>query len=68
MELVTVQSDEPHRAIIDAAKRLSCDLIVMASHCRRGLCALLLGSTTLRLLTHATLPVLVWRPQAVAMP
>lgn len=65
VELVTVQSDEPHRAILDAAQRLSCDLIVMASHGRRGLGALLLGSTTQKLLTHATLPVLVWRPQAI---
>jgi nucleotide-binding universal stress UspA family protein len=68
VELVTVQSDEPHRAILDAAQRLSCDLIVMASHGRRGLGALLLGSTTQKLLTHATLPVLVWRPQAIPTP
>jgi nucleotide-binding universal stress UspA family protein len=38
----SVESDEPHRAIIDAAQRLGCDLIMMASHGRRGIGALLL--------------------------
>lgn len=66
--LETAPSDQPHRAILDAAQRLGCDLIVMASHGRRGLSALMLGSTTQKLLTHATLPVLVWRPQAAATP
>jgi nucleotide-binding universal stress UspA family protein len=61
-----IVSDEPHRAIIDAAQRLGCDLIVMASHGRRGLGALLLGSETQKVLTHSTLPVLVWRPPAVS--
>jgi nucleotide-binding universal stress UspA family protein len=61
-----VESDEPHRAILDAAQRLGCDLIVMASHGRRGLGALLLGSETQKVLTHSTLPVLVWRPSAVS--
>ncbi len=61
-----VESDEPHRAILDAAQRLGCDLIVMASHGRRGLGALLLGSETQKVLTHSTLPVLVWRPPAVS--
>lgn len=66
--LETAQSDQPHRAILDAAQRLGCDLIVMASHGRRGLSALMLSSETQKLLTHATLPVLVWRPQAAATP
>jgi nucleotide-binding universal stress UspA family protein len=61
-----VESDEPHRAILDAAQRLGCDLIVMASHGRRGLGALLLGSETQKVLTHSTLPALVWRPPAVS--
>ncbi len=60
------ESDEPHRAILDAAQRLGCDLILMASHGRRGLGALLLGSETQKVLTHSTLPVLVWRPAAVS--
>jgi nucleotide-binding universal stress UspA family protein len=61
-----VESDEPHQAILDAALRLGCNLILMASHGRRGLGALLLGSETQKVLTHSTLPVLVWRPPAVS--
>ncbi len=53
--------DQPYRAIIDAAHALSCDLIVMASHGRRGISALLLGSETVKVLTHSTIPVLVYR-------
>jgi nucleotide-binding universal stress UspA family protein len=53
--------DQPYRAIIDAAHEKSCDLIVMASHGRRGLSALLLGSETAKVLTHSTVPVLVYR-------
>jgi len=63
LALESVESDEPHRAILDAAQRLDCDLIVMASHGRRGVGALLLGSETQKVLTHSTLPVLIWRPQ-----
>jgi nucleotide-binding universal stress UspA family protein len=58
----SVESDEPHRAIIDAAQRLGCDLIMMASHGRRGIGALLLGSQTQKVLMYSNLPVLVWRP------
>ena len=53
--------DQPYRAIIDSAHALSCDLIVMASHGRRGISALLLGSETVKVLTHSTIPVLVYR-------
>jgi nucleotide-binding universal stress UspA family protein len=53
--------DQPYRAIIDAAHALGCDLIVMASHGRRGVSALLLGSETAKVLTHSTVPVLVYR-------
>jgi nucleotide-binding universal stress UspA family protein len=53
--------DQPYRAIIDAAHALGCDLIVMASHGRRGISALLLGSETTKVLTHSTIPVLVYR-------
>lgn len=56
-----VDQDLPHRAILDAAGRLGCDLIVMASHGRRGLGGLLLGSETQRVLVQATCPVLVVR-------
>jgi nucleotide-binding universal stress UspA family protein len=53
--------DQPYRAIIDVAHAKGCDLIVMASHGRRGLSALLLGSETNKVLTHSTIPVLVYR-------
>ena len=53
--------DQPYRGIIDAAHAKGCDLIVMASHGRRGLSALLLGSETVKVLTHSTIPVLVYR-------
>jgi nucleotide-binding universal stress UspA family protein len=53
--------DQPYRAIIEAAQAKGCDLIVMASHGRRGMSALLLGSETVKVLTHSTIPVLVYR-------
>lgn len=57
----TVEGLHPWEAILDHAKAESCDLIVMASHGRRGVSALLLGSETQKVLTHSTLPVLVVR-------
>lgn len=57
----TVEALHPWEAIIDHAKTHACDLIVMASHGRRGVAALLLGSETQKVLTHSTLPVLVVR-------
>ena len=60
-ETIRERNDQPYRAIIDAAHALGCDLIVMASHGRRGLSALLLGSETAKVLTHSTIPVLVYR-------
>jgi nucleotide-binding universal stress UspA family protein len=60
-ETVREVNDQPYRAIIDAAQALQCDLIVMASHGRRGISALLLGSETAKVLTHSTIPVLVYR-------
>jgi nucleotide-binding universal stress UspA family protein len=56
-----VKQDLPHRAIVEAAQRHNCDLIVMASHGRKGLSGLLLGSETQRVLLHAPIPVLVVR-------
>jgi nucleotide-binding universal stress UspA family protein len=55
----TVEAMHPHEAILDHAKNQGCDLIVMASHGRRGLSALLLGSETQKVLTHSPIPVLV---------
>lgn len=56
-----VKQDLPHRAIVEAVKRHNCDLIVMASHGRKGLSGLLLGSETQRVLLNAPIPVLVVR-------
>jgi nucleotide-binding universal stress UspA family protein len=51
----------PWKAILAAAKKQKCDAIVMASHGRRGVSALLLGSETQKVLTHSKLPVVVVR-------
>ena len=60
-EVVHVEHEHPYEAIIDVAKTKGCDLIVMASHGRRGISAMVLGSETLKVLTHSTIPVLVCR-------
>lgn len=60
-ESVIVASDVPHEAIIKTAKRKKCDLIIMASHGRRGVAGILLGSVTQKVLTHSDIPVLVLR-------
>lgn len=57
----SVEATHPWEAIIDHAKGQHCDLLVMASHGRRGVSALLLGSETQKVLTHSTVPVLVVR-------
>jgi nucleotide-binding universal stress UspA family protein len=55
------QSLAPWEAIVAAAKKHRCDLIVMASHGRSGLAAVVLGSQTTKVLTHTKIPVLVCR-------
>jgi nucleotide-binding universal stress UspA family protein len=57
----TVEALHAWEAILDHAKSQDCDLLVMASHGRRGMSALLLGSETQKVLTHSKLPVLVVR-------
>jgi nucleotide-binding universal stress UspA family protein len=57
----TQVSEIPYEAIISAADRHGCDLIFMASHGRRGIAGLLLGSETQKVLTHSKTPVLVYR-------
>jgi nucleotide-binding universal stress UspA family protein len=57
----SVSHTHPWEAIIQAAKAEGADLIIMASHGRRGLAGVLLGSETKKVLTHSTIPVLVWR-------
>jgi nucleotide-binding universal stress UspA family protein len=61
VKATTVKSDLIAEALIATAKRHKCDLIVMASHGRRGLKRLLLGSETQQVLTHSHIPVLVLR-------
>ena len=51
----------PYEAIIQAAKKARCDLIVMASHGRRGIAGIVMGSETHKVLTHSKKPVLVFR-------
>jgi len=58
---VQVVSDEPYEAVIASARQHMCDLIVMASHGRRGIKGLLLGSETQKVLVHSAIPVLVHR-------
>jgi len=58
---VVMKSNQVAEAIIAAAKNQQCDLIVMASHGRRSLARLLMGSETLHVLTHSHIPVLVLR-------
>ena len=60
-ETVHVESAHPYQGIIDTATQRGCDLIVMASHGRRGISAIVLGSETVKVLTHSTIPVLVYR-------
>ena len=54
-------NDFPAEGIIETAKARGCDLIVMASHGRRGLARVLLGSQATRVLTLSTVPVLICR-------
>ncbi len=56
-----VFAEHPYEAIIEAAKAGGCDLLVMASHGRRGMKAMLIGSETYKVLTHSNIPVLVLR-------
>ncbi len=58
---LAIDSDHPYEAIIKAAQDKGCDLIAMASHGRKGVQGLLIGSETQRVLTHSTIPVLVYR-------
>lgn len=60
-EPMVVKSQRPYEAIIEAAKDRNCDAIFMASHGHKGLTGLLLGSVTHHVLTHSTIPVLVFR-------
>jgi nucleotide-binding universal stress UspA family protein len=60
-EQVHSSESQPYKAIVDTAAQKGCDLIVMGSHGRRGMAGLLLGSVATKTLTHAHVPVLVYR-------
>ena len=60
-ETLHIEHEHVYQAIIDAAVARKCDLIVMASHGRRGVSAVVLGSETVKVLTHSKIPVLVYR-------
>jgi nucleotide-binding universal stress UspA family protein len=60
-ETVCEISDQVYAAIVQIAEKQGCDLIMMASHGRKGVAGLLLGSETQKVLTHSRLPVLVFR-------
>ena len=55
------KSFSPSEAIMEVAEEFGCDLIFMASHGRKGLAAVLLGSETQKVLTHSKIPVMVFR-------
>jgi nucleotide-binding universal stress UspA family protein len=58
-ETMQITHDHPYEGIVATAKEKGCDLIVMASHGRAGIAAVVLGSVTTKVLTHTKLPVLV---------
>ena len=58
---LSTTNEHPWRGIVRAAQARKCDVIIMASHGRRGLAGLLLGSETNKVLTHSKIPVLVCR-------
>ena len=60
-ETLHIEHEHVYQAIIDAAAARKCDLIVLASHGRRGVSAVALGSETVKVLTHSKIPVLVYR-------
>jgi nucleotide-binding universal stress UspA family protein len=65
-DLVHLEHEQPYQAIIETAQNRGCDAIHMASHGRRGISAILLGSETLKVLTHSAIPVIVCRRQRPA--
>jgi nucleotide-binding universal stress UspA family protein len=60
-DVVYEKNDYPYEVIIRVAEQKGCDLIMMASHGRKGVGALLIGSETQKVLTHSKIPVLVFR-------
>jgi nucleotide-binding universal stress UspA family protein len=61
VDTLHVHDSNIYKAILNAAAKAGCDLVFMSSHGRRGVAAVLLGSVTTKVVTHATLPVMVYR-------
>ena len=60
-DAVSLEHEHPYQGIIETAQNKGCDLIIMASHGRGGMSAVVLGSQTVKVLTHSQIPVLVYR-------
>jgi nucleotide-binding universal stress UspA family protein len=60
-DAISLQHEHPYQGIIETARNKGCDLIIMASHGRSGMSAVVLGSQTVKVLTHSKIPVLVYR-------
>jgi nucleotide-binding universal stress UspA family protein len=60
-DTLAIEHEHPYQGIIETAQTRECDLIVMASHGRSGISAIVLGSQTVKVLTHSKIPVLVYR-------
>ena len=60
-DVLQVEHEHPYETIIDTARKRGCDAIVMASHGRRGVSAVVLGSETVKVLTHSNIPVVIVR-------
>ena len=60
-QIIHRSAEHPYAAILNVANDRGCDLIVVGSHGRSGLSSLLLGSTTMKILAHSTIPILVIR-------
>ncbi len=60
-EVTTPMSLSPHEEIVNAVEKYGCDVVFMASHGRKGLNKLFLGSETQKVLSHTTIPVMVFR-------
>ena len=60
-DCITETNSHPYAVIVETAEKKGCDLIMMASHGRRGMQGVLIGSETTKVLTHTKIPVLVLR-------
>ena len=61
LQLLHASSDHPYEEIVKTAELQGCDVIFLASHGRRGMRAVLMGSETTKVLTHTKIPVVVYR-------